>query len=118
MKCTLGSRAVRVCRKVLLWLSACAMVVLVVPLVASPAQASEAATSAGAPSFIFAPYNEATQGVIRASFHYTMAPGSTVADTLVLANPTSYEETFKIWAADAYNTSLGGALRCGSPATR
>lgn len=110
MKCTLGSRAIRASRKVLLWLSACAMAALVVPLVASPAQASEAATSAGAPSFIFAPYNEATQGVIRASFHYTMRPGSTVADTLVLANPTSYEETFKIWAADAYNTALGGAL--------
>ena len=31
---------------------------------------------AGAPSFIFAPYNAATQGIIRASFHYTLAPGT------------------------------------------
>ena len=33
-----------------------------------------------------------------------------ITDTLVLANPTRYEQAFKIWAADAYNTTLGGAL--------
>jgi hypothetical protein len=48
--------------------------------------------------------------VIRASFHYTLAPGTTITDALVLANPSAQEQTFRIWSADAYNTTLGGAL--------
>lgn len=99
----------RAWRRILLWASTCATAALAMPLVLSSPPAT-AATPAGAPSFIFAPYNAATQGVIRASFHYSMPPGSTVTDSLVLANPTSYEQTFRIWSADAYNTELGGAL--------
>ena len=80
------------------------------PILSTSASASAATPAAGAPSFIFAPYNAATAGIIRASFHYSAAPGGSVTDELVLANPTSYEQVFRIWAADAYNTALGGAL--------
>jgi len=86
------------------------MAACAVPVMLTPGTASAATSPAGAPSFIFAPYNAATQGVIRASFHYTIAPGGTLTDSLVLANPASYEQTFRIWSADAYNTALGGAL--------
>jgi hypothetical protein len=97
--------------KILLWLVACATSALALPLALAPAPASAAGTAPpGSPSFIFAPYSTAATGVIRASFHYTLPPGTTITDRLVLANPSSQEQTFRIWSADAYNTSLSGAL--------
>ena len=111
MRNTPRNRPRSACHKILLWLTTCATAALAIPLAFTSAPASAAASApAGAPSFIFAPYNSSTQGVIRASFHYTMRPGSTVTDSLVLANPSPYEQVFKIWSADAYNTTLGGAL--------
>jgi len=102
--------AMRVCQRMMLCVSACALAAFATPEVLPSLPASAASPPAGAPSFIFAPYNASTKGVIRASFHYTLAPGNTVTDSLVLANPTTQEQTFRIWAADAYNTTLGGAL--------
>jgi len=97
-------------KRILLWVTACAMAIIATPEVLIPSPASAASAPAGAPSFVFAPYNEATQGVIRASLHYTILPGSSITDEIVLANPEPYEQTFRIWGADAYNTALGGAL--------
>lgn len=100
--------ATRALQRALLCIVAGVTMILAAPDVVSPASA--AGLPAGAPTFIFAPYNAATKGVIRASFHYTITPGTTIHDSLVLANPTNYEQTFRIWGADAYNTALQGAL--------
>jgi hypothetical protein len=102
--------AMRRLRRILMCVSGCAMTLCAMPVVLGSTASAAPAPAAGAPSFIFAPYNVASNGVIRASFHYTMLPGSTLTDSLVLANPTPYEQAFKIWSADAYNTALSGAL--------
>ena len=107
-------RCLGACRTIVLSLCAMASSFVAAPFLSGSTPQVSAATLAaapgGAPNFIFAPYNATTKAVVRASFHYTVQPGSTITDSLVLANPTSYEQTFRIWSADAYNTALGGAL--------
>ena len=76
----------------------------------TPRSAASPAAAPGGALIHLCPHNAATQGVIRASFHYTMQPGSTVTDSLVLANPTATNRRSGSGAADAYNTALGGAL--------
>jgi len=46
----------------------------------------------------------------RSDFDYDVVPGQVVHDAVVLTNTTAAPEDFRIWAADAYNTAIGGAF--------
>jgi hypothetical protein len=64
------------------------------------------------PTFSLSPI--VTPGAVhpRGSFSYTLRPGETINDDVVLANESSGMLDFELWSADAYNTYGGGfALR-------
>lgn len=67
------------------------------------------AAALGVPNFSLTPI--AAPGTTpRGAFHYDMLPGQSIHDSVVLSNETSQFEDFQIWASDAYNTTVGGAL--------
>lgn len=51
----------------------------------------------------------------RPYFYLSAAPGGTVADTVTIANRTDQPRTFRLYAADAYNTARDGGFALRGP---
>jgi len=60
--------------------------------------------------FIFTPTELPGSHAPRTSLRYDVHPGAIINDSVILANPTKQVESFRIWAADGYNTTSQGAL--------
>ncbi len=72
--------------------------------------ASSPASAACGPTFTFGPAPSPDTQAPRSSFRYSLRPGETISDTLLLTNLTNQPEEFLIWAADGYNTPRSGYL--------
>lgn len=73
---------------------------------ATTAPPPAAATSNGA----FSLQPSAAGGPARSVFAYAVRPGRRVEDLAVLRNLTSSTQTFELYAADAYDTAVGGTF--------
>ena len=97
-------------RRILLGLSACAMTFCAAPILLDFRFGFGRHTGRWSAILHLCSLQRRHEGVIRASFHYTPrreAPSPTRWFSPIRP-PRS--RSFKIWAADAYNTTLGGAL--------
>ncbi|MFE2307266.1 hypothetical protein [Streptomyces sp. NPDC059411] len=94
--------------------AAAALVLLAAVFLLAPAAGTAAAADNGQWSVLPAA-NTLGQ---RPYFYLSAAPGGTVADTVTIANRTDQPRTFRLYAADAYNTARdGGGWRGGPPPT-
>jgi hypothetical protein len=73
-------------------------------------RAAPAAAATGGAAFTFEPVPAPNTQAPRSSFRYSLKPGGTLTDSVLLTNLTDQPEEFEIWAADAYNTPRSGYL--------
>ncbi len=86
-----------------------ATVVAVVTGMGSIALAVPAGAASG-PAFTFEPTPSPNTQAPRSSFRYSLKPGGTLSDSVLLTNLTNQPEEFEIWSADGYNTPRSGYL--------
>ena len=68
------------------------------------------ASAAAGPSFTFEPSPSPNSQAPRSSFRYSVEPGATISDSVLLTNLTNQTEDFEIWTANAYNVQRTGYL--------
>ncbi|MFF9863962.1 DUF916 domain-containing protein [Streptomyces sp. NPDC013953] len=74
-----------------------------------------AAPAGAAENGEWAVYPEASQLGARPYFHLSADPGATLTDRVTLANRTAAPLTFRLYAADAYNTERDGGFAVRAP---
>ncbi len=89
---------------------AISVIVGMVPLLVGIAASSQPAGAVSVGPFSIEPAR--TPGALfgRPDFNYDVVPGQRIHDAVVLSNTTSAPEDFRVWAADAYNTAVGGGF--------
>ncbi|WRZ88205.1 DUF916 domain-containing protein [Streptomyces sp. NBC_01007] len=86
----------------------CALLALLLALLASPAPA--AAAGSGPSAWSVRPAGAVTDGVRRNAFSLDAAPGSTIKDAVLISNLSQVPLSFQVYGTDAYNTPRDGAL--------
>jgi hypothetical protein len=87
-----------------------ALALLTLGAVSGALMGSGPASAASGPTFTFGPAPSPNTQALRSSFRYSLRPGETISDTVLLTNLTNQPEEFLIWAADGYNTPRSGYL--------
>ena len=93
--------------------SIAAIVVVTAALVTAPAGAQEQSEASpvapGGFGFSVRPY-AADENARRDYFEVELQPGDGIGDHVAITNTTGEDKTFKLYARDAFNTSLGGGF--------